>query len=456
MKYAKLITSALLLTSAQCSLVANAAQQRDFSASPSPDAQSFVYYSYRNDALPDLFVNTIDGDEKQITSTPDIWEIEPDWSANGKYIAYAAGESMADLEIFIAAPDGSHAHQLTDDNLANSGPHFSPDSKTIIFNRFDRGADHSVLVKIDLDSGKEQVLLDNSHFSAFKPKFSPDGKFIAFLAAPKDEKVSSLFVMNADGSHLQQLNTDTISVGMLDWSEDNQILFTGAKGQANNQLYSYDIKNTEYRHIPFNEEDHIYFISTSDDGEKIFFDFGDWNTNFFIHQGEIIGHHLVAERLSGDQFIHGQQAKLDQYLAPFVGKWQGISTEGPTKGHFREESTYSWGPNKTSLNVDMKYFWDSELMGSARGYMAIDRDADKAYFNLVMQDGTVVMQEQINSGNAKKFEMNGKSSGDGKAFPHEFKTELVKIDKDSWKSHVFRNIDGNWQRTSVHKFSRVQ
>jgi len=456
MKITKPLILSLIISAICTTTTTQAAQQRDFSGAPSADGKSFIYYSYRNGALPDLYVNTLDGKEQQITNTEEFWEIEPDWSADGKLIAYAGGESMGDLEIYLAKPDGSHVRQLTDDKLVNSGPHFSPDGKSLIFNRMDRSNDSSSIVSINLKTGAETVLMAENSLSGFKPKFSPDGTYIAFLGKLKGDKKNDLYIMKADGSHRSKLTIADISVGMIDWAKSEEILLTGAKEGGNSLLYSYNLHQKNIKQIAVNDDDHVYFISSTDQGKTLFFDAGDWSTNFFVHKGELNHGKLTAKRVSGDNFLNHQQELLDTYLAPFVGRWVGTETEGRSKGHFREETVYSWGPNKTSLNVEMKMFWDDEPMGSARGYMALDRDNNKAYFNLVMQDGTVVMQEQSNAGNAKEMKMTAKASGDGSTFPHEFKTELVKIDKDNWKSYMFRNVKGEWQRTFVHEFSRVQ
>ncbi|WP_291841968.1 hypothetical protein [Maricaulis sp.] len=74
------------------------AQQSDFAPQVSPGGRWLVYYSYRNGASPDLFLIDVEtGDERALTETADVWEIEPHWSWDGRYILFGAGAGMPDI-----------------------------------------------------------------------------------------------------------------------------------------------------------------------------------------------------------------------------------------------------------------------------------------------------------------------------------------------------------------------
>ena len=84
------------------------AQQSDFAPRVSPDGNWLVYYSYRNDAAPDLFLMDLQtGVERALTETPEVWEVEAHWSWDGQYVLFGAGSGMPDLRpAFLQLSDG--------------------------------------------------------------------------------------------------------------------------------------------------------------------------------------------------------------------------------------------------------------------------------------------------------------------------------------------------------------
>lgn len=438
------------------SLSANieAKQIKDFSASLSPDESQLVVYSYRDDALPNIYRMEIDGShETALTDTDDQWNIEPAWSPVKNQIAFSRGPSMNHLEIYIMNSDGSHLKQLTDSEVSNSGVSWSHDGKSILFNRWS-SSNESNIIKMDIRTGKEEILTKSIDLAAFKPTFSPDGKTIAFTASEGQGKTSDMFFMDADGSNIRKLAETDLDESMLLFSRDGKNLFFNAKiKDGNAALFVADLDGSNIKKISNDDYDQFYFAKQSKHNNNMYFSYGDWNSNFFIHKAEYNGHQLQPVQVSGLTYLAAQQQLLEDYLAPFVGTWVGTSTMGRTKG-FLEESTYSWGPDKTSLNIEMAFSWGGEPMGGGRGYMALDRDNLKTYFNLVMDDGTVVMQQQSNQGDSKTIKMNVVSSGDGSRFPKEFRTELVKVDHDNWYSKILKETNGEWKITSKHEFKR--
>jgi len=93
--------------------------------------------------------------------------------------------------LFLVDVEGGEPQQLTDGDWDDGGVTWSPDGTRIAFtsnHAEDRwrqfGADISVLAINDGQAGELQCLTDGS-LSCNSPSWSPDGKTIAFLAAPK-------------------------------------------------------------------------------------------------------------------------------------------------------------------------------------------------------------------------------------------------------------------------------
>ncbi len=85
------------------------------------------------------------------------------------------------------------------------------------------------------DDGSGRRRLTNNTLSADSdPRWSPDGKRIAFTRYMDKEKIqtsSELFIMNADGTHTQRLTHNNVADADPSWSPDGQHLaFTSLRG----------------------------------------------------------------------------------------------------------------------------------------------------------------------------------------------------------------------------------
>ncbi len=111
-----------------------------------------------------------------ITSSVD--DIQPELSSNNR-LAFCSDRSGHGVEVWVAAADGSGAHQLTHGpNRWQCSPHWSPDAGSIVF---DSQADdgHWHLWTIDSDGGTPRQLTQDPG-SQNIPSWSGDGKWIYF------------------------------------------------------------------------------------------------------------------------------------------------------------------------------------------------------------------------------------------------------------------------------------
>jgi Tol biopolymer transport system component len=123
----------------------------------------------------------------------------PSFSANGKEIVFGGsrtGVSFADVQVFEMNADGSHIKQVTHGSSPSSYPSFSPNGKEIAF------------VKLRL----AQIWVVNTNGlhatrlgSGFAPSFSPNGKKIIYYVSNPDTGVDQVWVMDSNGSHKTML-----------------------------------------------------------------------------------------------------------------------------------------------------------------------------------------------------------------------------------------------------------
>jgi TolB protein len=177
----------------------------------SPDGQSiaFVYVDnpfyrapaaaepaagLRTDSMPpgtiDVYVIRADGsDLRRLTESPEDPEWQPQWSPDGRHLAFATVRGIR-----LLAVNGSEDMLLETggrpDNLA-----WSPDGTGLLFTM---GRDEASDIYTIRSEGGGLRRLTGAPWRDFAPSWSPDGRWIAFLSDRQNEY--ALWVMNADGS----------------------------------------------------------------------------------------------------------------------------------------------------------------------------------------------------------------------------------------------------------------
>lgn len=136
--------------------------------------------------------------KKYLTNNPQAInrsrEINPSWSPDGKWIAYASNRASRDnrfgpgfgapLNIWILPINRpENARQITSDG--GSMPVFSPDGKKILFVRENRDSKASHIFEVDI-STKESHPVTTANAIDLYPAYSNDGKKIIFTRISKD------------------------------------------------------------------------------------------------------------------------------------------------------------------------------------------------------------------------------------------------------------------------------
>jgi len=138
----------------------------------SPDG-SRLAFSYQGDIW---VASSHGGKAYPITNNVEM-DDSPIWSPDGQYIAFASNRT-GNWDIFIVPADGGSTQRLTWHSGADVPSDWSPDGKSILI-RGSRDNPNNGFYTIDVKNGRtDQLMLDM--MSVGSPRFSPDGKSIVY------------------------------------------------------------------------------------------------------------------------------------------------------------------------------------------------------------------------------------------------------------------------------------
>ena len=155
-------------------------------------------------------------DLRQITHV-DGDAIKPDWSPDGRRIAFALNE----CSVALMNADGSGLRVLPSQTPGGceGDPSFTPDGSRLVYERYDPSIEDDAVWSMNLDGTDRQRI---TSAGAPDPNVSPDGKTVSFLGGPED--ATALFTARLDGSDLFQV-TPSIGVAFKhDWAPDGRHL----------------------------------------------------------------------------------------------------------------------------------------------------------------------------------------------------------------------------------------
>ena len=168
----------------------------------------------------DIWLYDIARQAKSRLTFDDANDTAPVWSPDGKRIAFGSGRTGAGDIYVRSAGGGSAAELLYTSEHIDSPEDWSPDGAYIAF---DKGTGNNDLWILPLDGEEEAFPLIESEFDVGYARFSPDGRWIAYIS--NESGRFELYVTRfPSGEGKWQLSIDGAD-WLIDWRQDGRELY---------------------------------------------------------------------------------------------------------------------------------------------------------------------------------------------------------------------------------------
>lgn len=178
----------------------------------------------------------------------------PVWSSDGRRIVFTGLDDKGRTQVWLVERDGSSLRAVSAAASPRGAvaPSLSPDGRRVLYVADVRGP--SQLFMTDLHSGETRNLSDGVAAPHESPRWSPDGRLIAF-ASPRDDVAGTrtdIFVMNADGSGVRNLSRHPQEDFDPQWSADGRHIVFASLRSGTSQLYEVGVDDGATRRLTTN------------------------------------------------------------------------------------------------------------------------------------------------------------------------------------------------------------
>lgn len=205
----------------------------NFAPDWSPDGR-FVAFHANLDGDEDIYVlDTESGDLQAITENDGVGDRDPAWSPDGRFIVYQSNP-FGTWDIYAIGANGGSPERLTDDLADSFAPAWSPDGQRIAFTTNRDGNDEIYVMGTD---GENERNLTNSGASDKLPAWGPDGR-LAFMS-DRDGN-GEIYIMDGSGGRPTNLTRHPAWDTQPAWSPDGSVIAFTTDRDNNSEIYLMD------------------------------------------------------------------------------------------------------------------------------------------------------------------------------------------------------------------------
>jgi eukaryotic-like serine/threonine-protein kinase len=271
----------------------------------SPDGKQIAYeWSGAANNNLDIYIEQISTHQiLRLTSSP-AQDMCPAWSHDGQYIAFCReGNIEGETGLYLIPSHGGREQKIYS-NVC-SYPDWSPDNQLITFVDYKNGG---VLVH-DLKSGEtRQITFPNvfnvPYYASTDPKFSPDGKTIAYVQF-NSFTVSEIYLIPPTGGTPRQITHDNKTIYGLTWTTDGKGFVFSSNRATSQKLWSIQRDGSEIKLLEASGQNSTHPAMSSDGDHLAFTETlgGDYDIGRIKLSGD-----MKAQK--PEKFIHTQKHDL--------------------------------------------------------------------------------------------------------------------------------------------------
>lgn len=235
------------------------------SAIPSPDGAHIAYARVVGGGRSQIFVSAPDGSDP-VQVSHGVWDINPVWSPDGKWIAYQ-GEDP-DFDLYVVPSDGSGPAKLYSAPGVDNPITWSNDGSAVLVSRSGAGDDHPMLMPVDGATPRRigPVMQGDMH-----AMFSPDGAQLGWDVHQGAGGTIWVQEMTAGGAP-RQLTSEGFENGAAQtmWSPDGKEIAYTSRRTGTDDIWILDVENGQARQVTNDIRDD-FSPRWSPDGQSIAF-----------------------------------------------------------------------------------------------------------------------------------------------------------------------------------------
>ena len=146
------------------------------------------------------------GSPRNMTRTSGVAERDPEWSPDGRWIAYFS-DVTGEYELYIRPADGKgEPKQLTKDSKAfKLQPVWSPDSKKIVYTE-----KTGTLFLVDVESGEQKKITKDPWSGGAEPihvSWSHDSRWLTYAKSSEQSQSNSVWIYNVETGEAKQVTS---------------------------------------------------------------------------------------------------------------------------------------------------------------------------------------------------------------------------------------------------------
>lgn len=233
-----------------------------FNPNWSPNGQQIVFESTKDGKFA-IYTIRKDGTDLRKLTGGEANDEQPRWSPDGRQIVFISDRS-GDLRLYIMKSDGTLQRRLSGTEDTDYLPEFSPKGEMVAFQSRPEKAMIAHDIYIIRTDGTGRTRLTGEGTDDMSPRWSPDGAKILFSRAVVTQKYwrelskedaaamkrsEEIFLMNRDGSNLQNLTNNNVPDYAAEWSKNGQTIYFISERDGSPNIYAMQSDGSKVRKV---------------------------------------------------------------------------------------------------------------------------------------------------------------------------------------------------------------